>query len=61
MSEEESSSNSNGEYEVEAIQDGVIVNYTQNYSVNKLGMLVENHAIAQSVKETKKTDVYVHD
>lgn len=48
------------EYEVEAIQDGVIVNYTQNYSVNKIGMLVENHAIAQSVKETKKTDVYVH-
>ena len=49
------------EYEVEAVQDGVIVNYTQNYSVNKIGMLVENHAIAQSVKETKKTDVYVHD
>lgn len=34
--------------------------YRQNYSVNKLGMLVENHAYAEGEGISKKTDIYVH-
>ena len=34
--------------------------YSQNYSVNKLGMLVENHAYAEDEGTSKKTDIYVH-
>ncbi len=48
-------------YEVETTQGGSNVTYWQNYSVNKLGMLVENHVFAENKNESRKTDIYVHD
>lgn len=48
-------------YEIEGIQEGEKVTYEQHYSVNKMGMLVENHAYAQSKNNSRKTDVVVHD
>lgn len=48
-------------YETEGIQEGEKVTYEQHYSVNKMGMLVENHAHVQSKNNSRKTDVVVHD
>ncbi|MBQ6920769.1 MAG: hypothetical protein IJQ72_02580 [Bacilli bacterium] len=48
-------------YETEGIQKGEKVTYEQHYSVNKMGMLVENHAHVQSKNNSRKTDVVVHD
>ena len=48
-------------YETEGIQEGEKVTYEQHYSVNKLGMLVENHVYAESKNNSRKTDVIVHD
>ena len=42
------------------VLDGLETNLHQDYSVNKYGMLVENHVSASNAQVTKTTDVIVH-
>lgn len=49
------------EYEVDVVRDGVTVTCGQSYSVNKLGMLIENHVIGYKDNVLRKTDIVVHD
>ena len=48
------------DYSVKQTQSGVTTDYHQTYSVNKFGMLAENHVLSTNETKSTQTDIYVH-